>query len=393
MKALRLGGWLLLGSVLWACDAKDNEVAPEASFYRVYDDGTYGLQAHALDLVETADGGFLMLGTRDVWDIYLVKADKQGALEWELRVSDPYVSPTPELLEINGEIYVVAMRETSTEAVLLRVDMGAQNLVEVQNFDDTEYPLAAAVMPDNGLLLLLYESGPRRSGLVRTNAAFDTLWDDSYPIFEDVEGQIIGHLRRTGPRYPFTCGINAAQNRVYFNGFYNYTLAMLFANSADGALSGSTSGSQYVEGFSDVLPLASGQYAVARFDQLSSYYVPDATLNENGIDLAISFPGPLQPEIERFERVRIEQLNLGGREVVAYGSSTRGGQIVVNFYGVGSPGIIGNLRLGSGDPLELGGMAATADGGLAVLGRVSLQGRFPRLCLYKLSKEEVDELF
>ena len=43
------------------------------------------------------------------------------------------------------------------------------------------------------------------------------------------------------------------------------------------------------------------------------------------------------------------------------------------------------------NPFEIANLVQTSDGGLAVCGTTYLAGRFPRICIFKLSKNKLSE--
>jgi len=47
--------------------------------------------------------------------------------------------------------------------------------------------------------------------------------------------------------------------------------------------------------------------------------------------------------------------------------------------------------LGQTSPYEIGNFVKTLDGGLIVLGNTFVAGRFSRLCLFKLTKSELED--
>ena len=50
---------------------------------------------------------------------------------------------------------------------------------------------------------------------------------------------------------------------------------------------------------------------------------------------------------------------------------------------------ISSRYLGFSNPYEIASLVQTSDEGLAVCGTTYLAGRFPRICIFKLSKEEL----
>ena len=85
MKTLKFYSLLLLsGVMLVACDVKKSNVAPEDNFIKVYHNPDYNISFYPLDMVQTDDGGFLILSALEdttlnsFLPVYLMKTDKLG---------------------------------------------------------------------------------------------------------------------------------------------------------------------------------------------------------------------------------------------------------------------------------------------------------------------------
>ncbi len=72
-----------------------------------------------------------------------------------------------------------------------------------------------------------------------------------------------------------------------------------------------------------------------------------------------------------------------------YASDTKSKQIGLFFYEEVSGRFMSSKYLGFTNPFEIGNLAVTSDEGLVVCGTTYLAGRFPRICIFKLSKDEL----
>jgi hypothetical protein len=91
--------------------------------------------------------------------------------------------------------------------------------------------------------------------------------------------------------------------------------------------------------------------------------------------------------------VKILLTTINAREIILYGSNTHSKQIALYGYNKTSGEFLGSKYIGFSNPFEIAGMATTADGGLAVCGTTYVAGRFPRICLFKFSREELGKVF
>jgi hypothetical protein len=80
-----------------------------------------------------------------------------------------------------------------------------------------------------------------------------------------------------------------------------------------------------------------------------------------------------------------------GKNILIYGSNTKSKQIGLLFYDEATGEFISSRYLGFSNPFEIANLMISAEGGLAVCGTTYLAGRFPRICIIKLSEEDLAE--
>jgi hypothetical protein len=121
--------------------------------------------------------------------------------------------------------------------------------------------------------------------------------------------------------------------------------------------------------------------------------LPNTTLNTSGVSSSTDLGGFLFPELVSNAPVKILRTTMGTKKVALYGSDTRSSQIALYGYDESNGEFIGSSYLGFSNPFEIAAVVSTLDGGLAVCGTTYVAGRFPRICLFKLSKDEVAKSF
>jgi hypothetical protein len=87
--------------------------------------------------------------------------------------------------------------------------------------------------------------------------------------------------------------------------------------------------------------------------------------------------------------VRIIRAQVNEKSALIYASTTLSKQIGLFFYDEATGKFMSSRYLGYSNPFEASHLLQTADGGLAICGTTYLAGRFPRICIFKLSKEEL----
>lgn len=389
--------FLLTSFILTGCDIKDNEVEVYASFLKVYDDESFAGSYIPLDIQQTADEGYIILsGTRleesNFIGIHLFRLDEQGNFISDVKMETQYVHPTYNLIKTDQGYFFFCMDAVSLRANLVHLDEEGQ-IVEIRPAGNLSYPLYAAMGRDNNFILQSYNINDKQTILSVVSPEGNVGKSQGFGIGagDDVEKPIIEHFTRTGKQLPFQAG-QTSDGTFFFNGFFNYTFSLVFTDLNSGDPKGIAQGQQDDGGFSAVLSLENNGFAISRFNFGDNYISPKAEISSSGISSAVDLPGFSIPELESNAKVMIKRIAVNGENILLYASNTKNGQIALMAYEEITGELRGTKYLGFSYPYELAGFIQTADEGLAVAGLTQAAGRFPRVCLFKLSKEELREI-
>ncbi|TAF66160.1 MAG: hypothetical protein EAZ55_06850 [Cytophagales bacterium] len=387
---------LLLFLFLWvgmAACKKNTDIAPGENFTRIYDNGEFGGSFYPIDIIPVAnDGGYVILGERRLDDsnffgVYILKVDKAGNFEWEFKAPSTYVNPLPGIFVVNNEAHFFCMDRVSLQTVVMKV--GDKNASVVSTIGRV-YPLAVSRTTDQGFLLQSYDRTTLNTVLTKLSSSFAITWSTNHAVLEDAEELLVNHLTRIGTRLPFLTGENGSGG-YFFNGFYNYTISMVMTN-ASGTYTGVLNGFRYNGSVSSAVNLGSNRYAISRFYFNDNFFVPQATISSSAVASANDLKGQYMTELNPSARVMSKRLNVGGKDVIIYATDTKSNQIVIYAYESQTGTLLGTKFLGYSNPYEVANFAITEDGGLAVVGTNYINGRFPRICLFKLAKSELNKL-
>jgi hypothetical protein len=391
----------LLTILFTACDLKDNKsVDPKANFVKVYDNEGFGRAYLPIDVKQTADGGYIVLAKTRLEDsqfygIYSMKADAEGNFVSSQVLDNNFVNPVGNLMPVGSDFYFFCMNGITLNAKLMKMDANAQ-ITEVSELD-VIYPLASAPDGTSGFLLYHYNRDELESVLTKVgiNGAKTASKNYSVGVGEfNVEEPIIDHLTGTRTPIPFLCG--NAGGRYYFNGFYNYTLSLVFFSFSDDEETepGVLQGYRDERGISSALHLSGTQFAISRFGFGQNFLLPQVTLNpaSGATDSSSDLGGNPFPQLISNAPISLQKMNLNNQNVLLYASTTQDKQMALFAYSESGGTLLGSKYLGFSNPYEMGNVAKTTDGGLIVVGTTYVAGRFPRICLYKLDMEDLKGL-
>lgn len=386
-----------------ACLEESTTALDEKAFTRIYDQDQFNASFYSIDMRETADGGYVILGGKHVetdgvvnapLKIYLLKVDKFGNVVADFELDENYVSPVPNLVQINSRFYFFCM-DQSTTAYLVSFDERLENILTSQLDVPLTFPLAASI--DNtssqpGLLLLSYNDADKESIVSRVSTGGSVSGQGAFHIGpgSPADAMIIQHALRTGDQFPFSVG-HTSTGLFYFNGFMNYTFSLVFTTLIDDNVSGTVNGQQENGGFSALLPITGSTFASSIFNFGSNFFLPKEALS-GGSTTDLQESAFTFPELESNATVKIIHAVINDKNVLVYGSNTKSKQIALYFYDETTEALLGSEYIGYSNPFEISSIIQTTDGDLAVSGTTHVAGRLPRFCLIKISRSSLKRI-
>lgn len=386
------------------CAEKENAALSTERFNAIFDNNQFDLSYKPIDMVQTLDGGYLILGGKDkpaepgvegvsgpFTEIYLLKVNKLGNFEKELEVPGTLVHPVGRLTVIGDKYFFIGM-DNNVEGQLISID---QNLESLTNTPlGITYPMAMAFVDNQSFLIQSYNHVDQETVISLFSQTGIVINQMAYPIGvgdKDLNQIILDHFLPQREKIPFDVGKTATQ--YYFNGFINYTLSLVFTdfNNEDPPR---VEGQQENGGFSALTPLTGNKFAASRFNFGDNYLLPNVVIDPAGnpnINNDI-YSGLYFRELVLNAPVKIHRATLSGKPVVIYGSNTISKQIGLYAYDENNGALLGTKYLGFSNTYEIANIITTTDGGLAISGVAYMAGRFPRICLFKLSKADADAL-
>jgi hypothetical protein len=380
-----------------SCSEKSDPAYDQENFTSIFDNNQFSVSNFPIDFKQTPDGGYLVLGERRLLNsnfrgIYLMKADKNGKFIAEVNVDDQYVNPIGEFMVSGNDYYFFCMDALNLQSQIAKVDVNAAAVTITPVSGGLTYPAAASTDGAN-FLLLSYDHEDKLSVVSRINASGAIVGQPAgydIGVGDAVEEPIINHFIRTGKRFPFQIG-KLSNGLYFFNGFSNYTFSLVFTDLSANGPSGVVQGQQDDGGFSAIYPLGGNRFATSRFNFGDNYFLPNVNLVTNAPSSGVDLGGNTLPELVSNAQVRIIKAQINQKSTLIFASDTRSRQIGLFFYNEATGEFISSRYLGFSNPFEVASLLQTTDEGLAVCGTTYLAGRFPRICIIKLSKEELSQ--
>lgn len=384
-----------------SCDIKKNKEATPTGFLKIYNEDSYSNQYIPLDIEQTTDGGFLILSSTKISTssfpgIYLMKIDKDGKLLSAKSLSEDYVSAVPNLLKNGNDYYIVCMGQQDLSTYILHVSESAE-ITQSGLMSNVRYPLSAEFdLASSQIILQHYNKYDLQTNVSRVSVTGTVAKTRYFSIGSggfDVEQPIIDHLTGKGKKYPFLSG-QLSGNTYYFNGFYNYTLSLCMFDynwdiEDDPA---AAQGYRDERCISSIFSLGGNKIATSRYAYANNYIIPSATVPTiSGSFIANSdMGGFLIPELANDAPMCLKAIQKNGQSILLYASTTKSGQVALYAYDAASGGLLGSQYLGSTNPYTMASVIQTSDEGIAVLATTQVAGRFPRIAVFKLAKEELE---
>ena len=387
----------LLGLLaLLACGPEVEPVLPTDRFTKIYDSEQFDAAYRPLDVAQI-DNGYVVLAARrlsdsDFYGVSLLHTDLEGTFVGITDLANTYVQPTPGIRPTSAGFQFFCMDRSTLQSYVVTVDPATGTPSEPVAVGGLNYPLAIGLSTNQNLLLLSYSPANQNSVISEVSPDGSVIRSQGFSIGagNDVEGAIVNHFTREDSQLPFFVG-QSEEGTYYFNGFYNYTLSMVFTDLNSNTPRGVLQGQQTSAGLFAARSLGNEVYAIATFNFNQRYIQSRVDLNETSVSSTVNYEANPVPEMDLASKVRISRVQFDDPHLI-YGCHTRDRQIALYAYRESDGALVGTRYLGFGLPYSFSSMRETVDGGLIITGSVYVADRFERIALIKLSENDKREL-
>ncbi len=287
------------GIVLASCKKhKENKVEPDSQYFKYVDTKTLANDLVPLDMVRTADQGFLFLGSSPATGLlfhktYFLKLDKEGNFLWDKYLDVDFLNPVSELMAKDNTYYIFCMdQNTGTHLVKLNDSNGQTE--SVKYWDNIQLPLHGSITPEGGFLILNANLGDKWSGFTKINPDLSTAWNEVYFFNDNFAADIDRHTKREIQPLSFMTGTVSGSNPSYFfNCFYEANFSCIFVTTKDGKTDGYSQigGDRSYAAMRYLLPLNGNRFALCRYDRTNTNsLIPNATIPIIGLPTVSNNP-------------------------------------------------------------------------------------------------------
>ncbi len=386
---------LLLFPGFFMMCSKKTEMEPDENWVRIYDHSDFNRIFIPLDVKEIDDQNFLILASSKldttIWPVpFLLGTGKEGDIKWSV-YNENYISPVSDIVRADGGYYFFCM-DNSLGTHVMKINTDGSSPELHRSFANITYPLYASNTADGKILLTSYNRINRSTVLTCFDSGFSVIWSNEYPGIENYEEKVRLHLTRQDSNFPFFTGEVKPDGTGYYfvNGFYNFVFSLLFVNPLNGQLTGVVNGIPYSAAASSLIQRNDSSYILTRFDENQNYINTKPSISFVSVSNITAMGGTSWPEINRNAIVKSIRTSINGNEIIIVSTVTRSNQVLILFFDP-ETGVMKTSRyFGSTNPVSLASVIPTEEGGLAVLTRTYVAGRFSRIQLFKISPEKLD---
>ena len=377
--------------------SEEELIEPTERYLKIYDDRIYNASYDPISIVETETGSSLVLTEINLANSSfsgssIIRIDSVGDISNTSAVAENFVAPVGSLVTIGNMHYYATMDEQSLLVHFIPVASDGTVGDPIPVNSTLRYPLALSKTRDDRLLLLSYDPNNRLSVISIINIDGTVAQSQGYSVgpANDVEPIIFNHFTDPSSALTFFVG-ETSDGLFYFNGFFNFTLSLVFTNFGDDP-TGVVQGQQSFTGIRSILHLTGNTFSLMGYQYDRNFLRPQATLATNDISASVNLFASSIPEVMPNAPSKSILLSREGLDdVVVTATETQSRQTILYFHSTDGV-LLGIERLGSLNPFTFSDIIATDDGGLKVLGTTFLASRFERIYLSRLSADEVNRI-
>ena len=381
---MRVSGYILLFIICFSCQTEVDSFLPTEKFNSIFEDPSEGVDYQPLDLIETPDGGLLVLAELNNRNAFILKITARGDLQWSTLLPSQIVDPVASFIQQQDSYYFMAATSNDRTATLIEVNDIEQTAEPLRSYTGYRRPLAFGnLSPDT--YLLLTQNDTIGAVLSKIQDGFAMEWARRYDDISNANQLLDNYLINN--QADFFIGSINNNNTLYFNALREEGMTLTFTDS-EGIETGSIIGGQS-NALNTLIPFGNGNAAVHYIFNGEAYFNSIFRIESNrtiGID---DLGGAVIPDRSRLNSATFSRITLGVADYIVNAYSSIDGRVKLNFHDSNSGQLVAIKNIGGLDPLEVIKVISTADEGIVVLSKITIAGAKDRINVTKLAREEL----
>lgn len=378
---------LLAFMVITSCNEEVIEFTPTEKFNSIFDNPVENIHYEPLDIIETDEGGFLILSKLVNGSIFVLKANSRGDFLWSEEVESDFINPVAKLIRQGDNYYFVAGRLPDQTATLFEINDLQQTVEARRSYEAYRRPLAFNNLTPDTYLLLTYND-TTGTVLSKIQDGFAMEWARNYDEIDNAHQKLDAF--QNSSKNNFFVGAYNAGSVIFFNSLREEGLKLTFAND-QGIATGiiNASDGDFINTFTSYdNALLSINYLFNDQAFFLNAYQPAPNAR---VDLELLNGDPVQDRLI-IQNVTTAPITVGTTNYLLNAYSTLDGRIKMNFYASSSGEQKAIKYVGGIDPLEVVKIIQTRDEGIAILSKITIAGTKERIKLSKIPRNEILEI-
>jgi hypothetical protein len=270
------------------------------------------------------------------------------------------------------------------DAFALEVDPSSGDVVS-QNALEITLPLHAYQDPAGNLLVLGYDFISRSSWISKYNSRYTLERSNKLPVNSDIVLSVQRHLNKSGDRFPFFIGeYDTDQGTGYYvSCFFNYTVRTVFLDISSLNRTGDIFSYQTDEAISSAIYKGGNQFGLTGFYEGNNYISPLSAVDVTSSQNIRDFEALQLYELTDRAPVVTTSMETGDGPMALYASQTNTNSLVHYQYPMDSDSLMATRYRTFDQRVEVADLISTGDGGIAILARIYILGKYQRPVLIK----------
>ena len=392
---------IFFAAFLISCEVNQKDVKPEDQIVKIYNNQNKSLSFYPVSLVQTGDGGFLVLNavkTDSALSEYptatLFKTNSIGEIEWTTETA--WQAPAG-IVKSGGNFSFVA-KDGENTTYLINFDVGSGQVGGNTQLGIRQMPLKVYSNGSDRFVVLAYKYDDWTSYIGFYNSEGSLINSTELNVNADEVAQIQGHLNKTMDELPFFIGEwdNGTQAGYYVNCLSNYSLRAVFFDLNLSPTGGDIYSFQARDALTSLVNKEGNTFAITRYYGGNNYISTNIEVDPNSSQNFNEFVQNQLYELVPEAKVVSRNITNGAMDYILLASTTNSNSVALYQYsieaGEGDDEALHTEYVNFSNKIEVRDVIQDEkDEGIVILGQLYFTGKYKRPVLIKIPIEKFNE--